>query len=104
TASPGLSLRVELLRLGERELASALLLPSDYRPEQGPLPVLLDPYGGPQGQRVLARQRGFLTSQWFADQGFAVLVTDGRGMSGRGPDWDRAVAGNLAEPPLDDQI
>lgn len=104
TASPDLSLRVELLRLGQRELASALLLPNNYRPEQGPLPVLLDPYGGPQGQRVLARQRGFLTSQWFADQGFAVLVTDGRGMSGRGPDWDRAVAGNLAEPPLDDQI
>ncbi|WP_344679738.1 S9 family peptidase [Saccharopolyspora taberi] len=101
---PGVALNVELLRLGERRLRSALLLPSGYRPEHGKLPVLLDPYGGPQAQRVLARQQGYLTSQWFADQGFAVLVTDGRGMTGRGPDWDRAIAGNLAGPPLEDQV
>lgn len=102
--SPELTVRVELLRLGERSLCSALLLPRGYRPEHGQLPVLVDSYGGPQAQRVLARQRGYLTSQWFADQGFAVLVTDGRGMDGRGPDWDRAVAGDLAGPPLEDQI
>ncbi|MEB3370441.1 S9 family peptidase [Saccharopolyspora mangrovi] len=100
----GLDLNVRLLRLGERELRSALLLPSSYTPEDGPLPVLLDPYGGPHAQRVLARQQGYLTSQWFADQGFAVLVVDGRGMAGRGPDWDRAIAGDLAGPPLQDQV
>ncbi|WP_406691704.1 prolyl oligopeptidase family serine peptidase [Saccharopolyspora sp. ID03-671] len=100
----GLDLNVRLLRLGERELRSALLLPSDHSPADGPLPVLLDPYGGPHAQRVLARQQGYLTSQWFADQGFAVLVTDGRGMAGRGPDWDRAIAGDLAGPPLQDQV
>ncbi|GAA4615069.1 S9 family peptidase [Saccharopolyspora hordei] len=100
----GVQLNVELLRLGERELCSALLLPHGYRPSDGPLPVLLDPYGGPHSQRVLSRQQGFLTSQWFADQGFAVLVTDGRGMAGRGPDWDRAIAGDLAGPPLQDQV
>src|SRR5690606_12558700 len=32
------------------------------------------------------------------------LVTDGRGMSGRGPEWDRAIAGDLAGPPLQDQV
>ncbi|QUH04314.1 S9 family peptidase [Saccharopolyspora erythraea] len=101
---PDMALNVELLRLGERKLRGALLLPSDYREEHGKLPVLVDPYGGPQAQRVLARQQGYLTSQWFADQGFAVLVTDGRGMTGRGPDWDRAIAGDLAGPPLDDQV
>ncbi|MER7012014.1 prolyl oligopeptidase family serine peptidase [Saccharopolyspora sp. NPDC000359] len=100
----GMDLNVELLRLGDRELRSALLLPSGYQPADGPLPVLLDPYGGPHSQRVLSRQQGFLTSQWFADQGFAVLVTDGRGMAGRGPDWDRAIAGDLANPPLQDQV
>ncbi|MFC7343603.1 S9 family peptidase [Saccharopolyspora griseoalba] len=100
----GLDLNVRLLRLGDRELRSALLLPSDHRPGDGPLPVLLDPYGGPHAQRVLARQQGYLTSQWFADQGFAVLVTDGRGTPGRGPVWDREIAGDLAGPPLQDQV
>ncbi|MGJ7906341.1 prolyl oligopeptidase family serine peptidase [Actinopolyspora sp. H202] len=96
--------RLRLLRLGARELCSALLLPHGHRSEHGRLPVLLDPYGGPQAQRVLRRQQGYLTPQWFAEQGFAVLVTDGRGTGGRGPDWDRAVAGDLAGPPLQDQV
>ena len=102
--APELRARVELLRSGERSLRSALLLPRGHEPGQGSLPVLLDPYGGPQAQRVLARQAGYLSSQWFADQGFAVVVTDGRGTGGRGPEWDRAIAGDLAGPPLDDQI
>ncbi|PRW61931.1 S9 family peptidase, partial [Actinopolyspora mortivallis] len=96
--------RVELLRLGARELAGALLLPSWHTPEHGSLPVLLDPYGGPQAQRVLHRRHGYLTSQWFAEQGFAVLVVDGRGTGGRGPAWDRAIAGDTAGPPLQDQV
>jgi len=33
-----------------------------------------------------------------------VIVTDGRGTPGRGADWERAVRGDLANPPLDDQI
>ncbi|WP_345363100.1 S9 family peptidase [Saccharopolyspora cebuensis] len=100
----GLRLTTELLRLGDRELSSALLLPADHRPGDGPLPVLLDPYGGPKAQRVLSRQQGYLTSQWFADQGFAVLITDGRGMNGRGPEWERAIADDLAGPVLQDQV
>src|SRR5699024_7467499 len=102
--APRLDLRVNLLRLGGRDLRSALLLPSGQARADGPLPVLVDPYGGPQAQRVLAQQQGYFTSQWFADQGFAVLVTDGRGTGGRGPAWDRAVAGDLAGPPLQDQV
>lgn len=102
--SPELTPNVELTSLGERQLRTALLLPRGHRPEHGKLPVLLDPYGGPQAQRVLSRQGGYLTSQWFADQGFAVVITDGRGMAGRGPDWDRSVAGDLAGPPLQDQV
>ena len=55
-------------------------------------------------QRVVASRDAFLTSQWFAEQGFAVVVADGRGTPGRGPAWDRAVAGDLAGPPLADQV
>ena len=52
-------------------------------------------------QKVLALQ---LESQWFADQGFAVLVIDGRGTPGRGPGWEREVYRNLADPVLEDQV
>jgi dipeptidyl-peptidase-4 len=93
-----------LLNLGAREIRAAVLFPSWHEPGSGPLPVLLDPYGGPHAQRVLAGRGAFLTSQWFADQGFAVLIADGRGTPGRGPAWDRAVYRNLADPVLEDQV
>ena len=89
---------------GTREIPSALLLPSWHEPGSGPLPVLLDPYGGPHAQRVLAAQGAFLTSQWLAEQGFAVLVADGRGTPGRGPEWEREVWRDLAGPVLEDQV
>ena len=88
--------------LGERGLRSALLFPRDHG--EGPFPVLLDPYGGPHAQRVLRSRAMFATAQWFAEAGFAVLVTDGRGSPCRGPAWERTVAGDLATAPLEDQV
>jgi dipeptidyl-peptidase-4 len=99
---PVLLPRVRFARLGGRQLSSAILLPRDE--SDGPLPVLLDPYGGPHAQRVLRTRDTFLQSQWFADQGFAVLVADGRGTPGRGPGFEFAVQGDLATPPLEDQV
>ena len=46
----------------------------------------------------------YLTEQWLADQGFAVVVIDGRGTPGRGPDWEYAVHHDLAGPVLEDQV
>lgn len=43
-------------------------------------------------------------SQWFADQGFAVIVADGRGTPGRGPRWERARGDDHAGPRLQDQV
>ena len=104
-AEPGLELNVEIVELGSRRLVSALVLPSGpANAGDGPLPVLLDPYGGPHAQRVQRAGALFHTPQWFADQGFAVLVVDGRGTPGRGPAFERAVRGDLAGPVLDDQI
>ncbi len=105
SASFGLDLRIELISSGERELRSAVLLPSWHTPGTGPLPVLLSPYGGPAGQQVLqARTWWFGVDQWFAEEGFAVLVTDGRGTPGRGPAWDRTVYGDIIGPVLEDQV
>jgi dipeptidyl-peptidase-4 len=94
---------VRLLRAGHRRLATALLLPHNA-PNDARFPVLLDPYGGPHAQRVQAARAQYLTSQWFADQGFAVVIIDGRGTPGRGHDWERAVHLDLAGPVLDDQV
>ncbi|MEU8527271.1 MULTISPECIES: prolyl oligopeptidase family serine peptidase [Streptomyces] len=101
--TPVLSARVRLTEGGARRIPCAVLLPSTYEEGDGPLPVLMDPYGGPHGQRVVAAHNPHLTSQWFADQGFAVIVADGRGAPGRSPAWEKAIAGDLT-PTLDDQI
>lgn len=95
------------LTLGERQLRVALYLPSWYDPEAPsarPLPVLLNPYSGP-GLRLVVRARHWAScvSRWFAEQGFAVLVTDGRGTPGRGPAWEKAVRGDQLTPVLEDQ-
>jgi dipeptidyl-peptidase 4 len=100
---PGITPSVTLLSAGTWDLRTAVLLPTGHR-EGTSLPVLMDPYGGPHSQRVLAARGAFLTSQWFADQGFAVVVADGRGTPGRGTEFERAVHGDLAGPVLEDQV
>jgi dipeptidyl-peptidase 4 len=102
--TPAISLNVRLATLSDRGLRSAVLFPHGYVTGSARLPVLLDPYGGPQHQKVMASAGGYLESQWFADQGFAVLVVDGRGTPGAGPKWARAVRGDVATPVLEDQV
>ncbi|WP_445068606.1 alpha/beta fold hydrolase [Streptomyces sp. SAS_281] len=100
---PVLTARPVLTEGGARRIPCAVLLPTGYSESDGPLPVLMDPYGGPHGRRVVAAHNPHLTSQWFADQGFAVVVADGRGTPGRSPAWEKAVKDNLALS-LDDQV
>ncbi|MFD4225697.1 prolyl oligopeptidase family serine peptidase [Streptomyces sp. NPDC058545] len=100
---PVLSPRVQLTEGGAHRIPCAVLLPTDYQESDGPLPVLMDPYGGPHGRRVVAAHNPHLTSQWFADQGFAVVVADGRGSPGRSPAWEKAIRDNLVLT-LDDQV
>ncbi|WAZ23934.1 prolyl oligopeptidase family serine peptidase [Streptomyces cinnabarinus] len=99
---PGLTPRVALVEGGARRVPCAVFMPTDYRGDTS-LPVLLDPYGGPHGPRVVAAHNALLTSQWFADQGFAVIVADGRGTPGRSPGWEKAIHHDLTVT-LDDQI
>lgn len=100
---PGLSPRVTLTQGGARRIPCAVLMPTDYHGDTL-LPVLLDPYGGPHGQRVVAAHNAHLTSQWFADQGFAVVVADGRGTPGRSPAWEKALRDDVAAVTLQDQV
>jgi dipeptidyl-peptidase 4 len=101
-ASPSIRSDVRLSFGGERRLATAVLLPAGH--DGSRLPVLVDPYGGPHGPRVVRSHNAHLASQWFADQGFAVVVADGRGTPGRGSAWERAVHHDLATAVLEDQI
>ncbi|WP_306205727.1 S9 family peptidase [Actinoplanes sp. RD1] len=95
---------VRLAALGERSLQTAVLFPTGWEPGSGTLPVLMDPYGGSAAQRAVAARDRYYMSQWFADQGFAVVVADGRGTPGRGPRWERARHGDHAGPRLQDQV
>ncbi|MFI5757641.1 prolyl oligopeptidase family serine peptidase [Streptomyces sp. NPDC051569] len=108
TEEPLVTPRPVHLVLGERELRVRLHLPSWYEGHEGgsgKLPVLLSPYAGP-GLQVVTRARTWHTAvcQWYAEQGFAVLVTDGRGTPGRGVAWQRAIVGDRLTPVLEDQI
>ena len=102
TLAPLVRPNVSLRRCGPNRLATAVLLPHQH--DGSPLPVLMDPYGGPHASRVLQSHNAHCASQWFADQGFAVVVADGRGTPGRGSDWERTVLHDLASPALDDQV
>ena len=101
---PGFQPAVSLLVGGDDALRIAVLFPRDHTPGSARLPVLMDPYGGPGAQRVLASGRMFFEPQWLADQGFCVIVADGRGTPGRGPEWDRAVKDEFASVTLADQV
>jgi len=103
TTVPALRPHPTLITSDEHDLRVAVLLPSGHGPDDGPLPVLMDPYGGPHGLQVLKTQGAFRESQWFADQGFAVVVADGRGTP-RDPQWERTVRFDLASLALADQV
>jgi dipeptidyl-peptidase-4 len=100
---PAFAPGVTLLAAGERELRTAVVLPRDDVRPAGPLPVVMAPYGGP-AQQVLSARRLFYEPQWLADQGFAVIVADGRGSPGRGPGWERAFRFDVATAALEDQV
>ncbi len=102
--TPVLTPEVTFLTVGAHELRCALLLPRGHQRGSARLPVLCDPYGGPAARRVVAARNAYLTPQWLADQGFAVLIADGRGTPGRGPDWDRLIHYDEATPNLEDQV
>ncbi len=101
---PPFTPNVVMLTVGERDLRAALVLPRDHVPGSRKLPVIMAPYGGPHAQLVLANARLFLQAQWLADQGFAVIVADGRGTPSRGPAWEREILHEFASVTLQDQV
>ena len=104
--TPGFTPNVHFTRLGERGLYTAIVLPSassEYA-HADTLPVLMKPYGGPGFQQVVESQSFYWDAQWWADQGYIVVTADGRGTTGRGPKWDRAIYETMKSVTLEDQV
>lgn len=101
--TPVSSSQIFFHQLGKSKLSTAVIVPRNYK-SNSKLPVIMSPYGGPNHQEVIAAKGSFAVNQWLADQGFAVIVCDGRGTPGRGAAWEYAIRGNLASGILEDQI
>lgn len=101
---PDLQLNLERHLVGEHALNTTVQWPVDHVPGSRKLPVIMNPYGGPHSQRVVQSGRAFAETQWLADQGFCVIVSDVRGASGRPHDEQRTFYRDLAAAPLGDQV
>ena len=93
-----------LLNVGNRELRTVVLFPEGHIPGSRKLPVVMCPYGGPHAVVAVASGLAHARSQFLANQGFAVVIADGRGTPRRGPKWEREVFRDLAHGVLQDQV
>ena len=103
--TPVLTPQVTIDAYGPRQLRTALLWPSGHQPGSGPLPVLLDPYGGP-GRPAGAGRLG--TPSWSPSgsptKASRCWSSMAGAVPGRGPAWERTIRGDFATPVLEDQV
>lgn len=101
---PPFAPRVEFTRVGPKgEFDASIVRPRNFAAGRK-YPVIVDVYGGPSDGEVKKDARPYFLPQWYADQGFVVVSADNRGISGRGRAWERAIYGNFADVPLEDQV
>jgi dipeptidyl-peptidase-4 len=84
--------------------ASLMLPPGEH--QNGTVPLINNPYGGPHAQTVENSWQGHaaLFDQVLAEHGFAVMHVDNRGMGGRGRDFAQAAYHNFGPIQLQDQL
>lgn len=102
-ATPPYAPRPVLERVTDRRLPAAVLYPRTHVAGRR-LPVLVDGYGGPGGQEVVAVRSRWLARQWWADAGFAVVTVDNRGTPGIAPSFEKVIHRRLADVALTDQV
>jgi len=84
---------------------TVIVWPQGFLRDSEKLPIVLAPYGGPHGKRVInASPRTFASGQLLANQGFAVVVIDGPGTPALGPVVEKMVAGDLLNPAIKGQV
>jgi dipeptidyl-peptidase-4 len=87
----------------DRRLPAGVLYPRAHVSGRR-LPVLVDVYGGPDHQEVLATRAAWQDRQWFADAGMAVVVVDNRGTPGVAPSFEKVIHRRVADMVLGDQV
>ena len=102
--TPNVTIKTNFSSVGATQLRTCVFWPTGHVPGSQKLPVIMSPYGGPHAQMVTHIAGGHASDQWLADQGFAVVVVDGRGTPGRGPAWERLIKEDLAMGILADQV
>jgi dipeptidyl-peptidase-4 len=102
--SPNFTSQVHILQTGTHKVNTAVIFPRDHIYGSKKLPVMMRPYGGPHGPQVQNGALSYAIDQWFADQGFVVVIADNRGTGGRGPAWDHSVYQDFVGPVIDDQV
>jgi dipeptidyl-peptidase-4 len=96
--------RARLVRVGDDPgYYAAIIRPRRFNAKKR-YPVIVDVYGGPHHNKVLAPMNTRFLGQWIADQGFVVVSIDGRGTPGRGHEWERAIYKKFGSVPLADQV
>jgi dipeptidyl-peptidase 4 len=104
---PPFTPRVQIVQVGERKQYAGIVRPQKFNGRKR-YPVIVDVYAGPlpagSGGNVAQTMSSWLLLQWFADQGFIVVAIDGRGIPGRGRDWERAIHKDFATVTLGDQV
>jgi dipeptidyl aminopeptidase/acylaminoacyl peptidase len=77
-------------------LGGLLVLPPGRRREDGPFPLFTMVHGGPYGRYADNLQfNSYVSAQWLAAAGHAVLLPNPRGSQGRGHAFARVVAGEI---------
>jgi dipeptidyl-peptidase 4 len=85
-------------------LYGTLLMPSETNGAAS-VPLIVNPYGGPDVQTVVNRwSNSLLFDELLAQHGFAVLHADNRGMSMRGRDFEQAAYHDFGPVQLQDQL
>jgi dipeptidyl-peptidase 4 len=102
-ATPPYAPRPTLERVTDRRLPTGVLYPRNHVAGRR-LPVLVDVYGGPGHQEVVAVRSRWLERQWWADAGFAVVVVDNRGTPGVAPSFEKVIHRRMADVVLGDQV
>jgi dipeptidyl-peptidase-4 len=103
SAAPPYAPRPVLQRVTDRGLPAAVVYPRGHRPG-APLPVLVDVYGGPGHQLVVAGRARWQEPQWWAEAGYAVVTVDNRGTPGVSPAFEKAIHDHMADVVLADQV
>ena len=102
--SPNFTSEVHVLQTGPHKVNTAVIFPQGHVYGSERLPIMMRPYGGPHGPQVQNGALSYVIDQWFADQGFVVVIADNRGTGGRGPAWDHAIYQDFVVPVIEDQV